>query len=317
MNGKVYIGQSIDLDRRKKDHIRNLNKNVGHNSHFQNAWNKYGENNFEFEVIHLVENSNELNYLETYYIEKYDSTNPNKGYNFTHGGDNPSVSELYRNELRMKARGKNTNLSIEDVRRIKLSLYCLMDRSEISAMFNIKKKTITPISNGNNFNYINPELNDKIYNLKQTLIEERNSNILKLYDDGKGVSEICKLTELSVSIVEKCIYKNRDAVNTKRKKYQQVYDEVHKLYNEGYKKYHISKILKISPSTVDRYLTNYSNPYKELNYKKVTKDIEYKIIELYFKELRSVKEIAGLFCVSENTIRDYISRYKNVNTEVS
>lgn len=317
INGKIYIGQSIDLDRRKKEHIRDLNKNRNHNNHFQNAWNKYGEENFKFEYIHIVEDSSELNYLETYYINLYDSTNPDNGYNYTYGGDNPSVSELYREEIRLKSRGKNTNLSTEDVRRIKLSLYCLMDRHEISEMFDIKKKTITSIANGKNFNYINPELNEKIYNLKRVLIDERNSKILEIFDDGKSITEICNITELSVSVVEKCVYKYRNSAEINKKKYQQIYDEVHRLYNEGHKKYHISKILKISPSTVDRYLTNYSNPYKELNFKKVTKEIENKIIELYFEEHRSVKEIADLFYLSENTVRDYISRYKHINTEVS
>ena len=87
INNKVYIGQSIDIDRRLKDHISGLNGNYGHNPHFQNAWNKYGEKNFEFEIVEEVEDTNLLDEREIYYISKYDSNNPDKGYNMMPGGN--------------------------------------------------------------------------------------------------------------------------------------------------------------------------------------------------------------------------------------
>ena len=317
INNKVYIGQSINLQRRKTDHIRDLNKNRNHNNHFQNAWNKYGEENFIFEIIHVVDDSDELNKLETYYIDLYDSTNPDKGYNYTRGGDNPSVSELYRQEMKVKLRGINSKLSFEDVRHIKLLMFCLMDRKEISKLFNVSVKSLTQISIGKSFDYVSPELNDKIHNLKQCLIDERNEYILELFDSGLGITDICNKTGYTASIVEKCVYKYRDAIGTRKRKYQHIYDEVHRLYEEGYNKYTISKMLKISPSTVNRYLTNFSNPYNELNYKKVTKDIENEIINLYFNEDKTIKYIADIFSLSENTVRDYVNRYKHANTEVS
>lgn len=41
INGKFYIGSSIDLGERWKSHIDELNRNVHDNFHLQNAWNKY------------------------------------------------------------------------------------------------------------------------------------------------------------------------------------------------------------------------------------------------------------------------------------
>lgn len=41
--GKRYIGSSIDVERRLKEHKRNLKAHRHSNQHLQNAWNKYQE----------------------------------------------------------------------------------------------------------------------------------------------------------------------------------------------------------------------------------------------------------------------------------
>lgn len=58
INGKFYIGSSKDLVRRRKDHFRLLKKGINHSVLLQRAVNKYGLDNFVFEV--LVECSEEL-----------------------------------------------------------------------------------------------------------------------------------------------------------------------------------------------------------------------------------------------------------------
>ena len=78
INGKVYIGATVDLDRRCKNHRSSLQKHIHHNSHLQAAWDKYGEDAFTFSVI--VECSRDM--LETFEqatIDKYDAANT--GYN--------------------------------------------------------------------------------------------------------------------------------------------------------------------------------------------------------------------------------------------
>ena len=44
-----YVGQTIDLERRKKEHFKDLEDNKHLNKKLQSAWNKYGKNNFSFE----------------------------------------------------------------------------------------------------------------------------------------------------------------------------------------------------------------------------------------------------------------------------
>ena len=51
INGKFYIGSSKDLSRRKKDHFRLLKKGINHSILLQRAVNKYGLDNFIFEII--------------------------------------------------------------------------------------------------------------------------------------------------------------------------------------------------------------------------------------------------------------------------
>ncbi len=51
INGNKYIGSTININKRWYVHKYNLNKNQHINNHLQNAWNKYGKNNFKFEVV--------------------------------------------------------------------------------------------------------------------------------------------------------------------------------------------------------------------------------------------------------------------------
>lgn len=52
INGKVYIGSTAkSFYHRWHVHKSNLKKNTHHCTYLQNAWNKYGEENFEFHII--------------------------------------------------------------------------------------------------------------------------------------------------------------------------------------------------------------------------------------------------------------------------
>lgn len=92
-----YIGLTVDYKRRKRDHLNELRKNKHENPKLQNAWNKYGEQEFhfrcwEFEIAH----PDELKPLECQYIEKYDSLN--NGFNLTPGGGAPPLRQKVSND---------------------------------------------------------------------------------------------------------------------------------------------------------------------------------------------------------------------------
>lgn len=85
LNGKCYIGQTRhSLEHRKTIHLMCAKKGV--ETHFYQAIRKYGEENFEWEIICSTNDKKRLNELETFYITKYDSIK--HGYNMVDGGDN-------------------------------------------------------------------------------------------------------------------------------------------------------------------------------------------------------------------------------------
>ena len=96
VNGKKYVGQSIDIMTRWKHHINQLERNNHVNKHLQYSWNKYGKDNFNFYVILECEECM-LDDLECKYINEFHTTDQAYGYNKESGGNlNKHVSEETR-----------------------------------------------------------------------------------------------------------------------------------------------------------------------------------------------------------------------------
>lgn len=106
INNKKYIGQSIDIYRRERDHINKLKRNDHYNDFLQNSFNKHGFENFKFEIIEIT-NEEQLNEREIYWIEYYDCYK--NGYNKNLGGNYVDL-EMRRNKL-----PKNFNKLVNDV----------------------------------------------------------------------------------------------------------------------------------------------------------------------------------------------------------
>jgi group I intron endonuclease len=83
---KYYIGQTIhDLKTRKRRHVYDA-FTLDSYTLFAKAIRKYGQNAFIWDVIDDARDIQELDELEAYYIDSYDSFND--GYNMTTGGQN-------------------------------------------------------------------------------------------------------------------------------------------------------------------------------------------------------------------------------------
>ena len=49
-----YVGQTIDINRRKRTHFNTLRSNTHDNPKLQASWNKYGEKSFIFYLIEVL-----------------------------------------------------------------------------------------------------------------------------------------------------------------------------------------------------------------------------------------------------------------------
>lgn len=81
---KVYVGSSINLNTRRSTHLTELRANRHHSVKLQNAYNKYGEDNFIFEILEQTSDGltrDELLAREQYYIDLLDSHK--SGYNMS------------------------------------------------------------------------------------------------------------------------------------------------------------------------------------------------------------------------------------------
>lgn len=99
VSSKKYIGQSVNVNNRWRQHRNELNKNCHFNDYLQKSWNKHGESCFRFYVLEYC-NEEDLDEREIYYIELYNTLNRDYGYNLKTGGQsNPSLSEESRKKL--------------------------------------------------------------------------------------------------------------------------------------------------------------------------------------------------------------------------
>lgn len=134
INNKVYIGQSVNIEKRIISH-KNTGfnpKNSSYDYPLYKAIRKYGLENFSFEIIEEL-NKDLLNDREKYWISYYNSNNKNFGYNQTDGGDT----------------GTFKTLSWESVEQIiELLMTTEKSQEEIAKLFNVSQMAISDINTG-------------------------------------------------------------------------------------------------------------------------------------------------------------------------
>jgi group I intron endonuclease len=119
VNGKFYLGKTNNFLYRISKHKYTLRNKIHINEHLQKAWNKYGEDNFIFEVLeeydveHLVS-------MEHYWCNLLDAFNYNRAYNIrpTH----PFGKSANSIEMRQKVKKALTGKKLSDEHKLKLSL---------------------------------------------------------------------------------------------------------------------------------------------------------------------------------------------------
>lgn len=97
IDSRVYIGQSINVEKRILEHTYSLHSNKHSNRKLNNFVTKYGFDKISFELLEKCDKQ-DLNKLEIKWIEFYNSKN--NGFNCTDGGeDNPMNHEENRKKV--------------------------------------------------------------------------------------------------------------------------------------------------------------------------------------------------------------------------
>ena len=107
INGKKYVGQTKGtLKNRHRQHMYEAN-NIGHgfNYHLHNSIRKYGIENFELDILNMSDDYS-IDMLEKYYIEKWNLTNRNNGYNSSTGGNDCLYTEERNKKISEYHKGK-------------------------------------------------------------------------------------------------------------------------------------------------------------------------------------------------------------------
>ena len=99
---KVYVGQSVNIEKRWLRHKEMLNANIHSNKHLQSAWNKYGENSFVFSILEEC-SVDKLTEREQYWIDFYGGINSTHNYNYQSASRNEISDET---RLRMSVSHK-------------------------------------------------------------------------------------------------------------------------------------------------------------------------------------------------------------------
>lgn len=141
-SNRSYIGQTIqDPNQRRLEHIAD-SRHKPRTYHFHNALKKYGIESFTFTVIAEAKTLEELNDLEEFYVNYYDSIN--NGFNIRFPGGNKthnpeskkrmSVAQTKAHERRRKNqdgiekhkthihKGKTNLWTLSDETRLKMSI---------------------------------------------------------------------------------------------------------------------------------------------------------------------------------------------------
>ena len=142
--------------------------------------------------------------------------------------------------------------------------------------------------------------------------DERNQEIVSHYDNGLTITEIKNLMGLSKSIVEKAVYKYRDIKN--KDSQIEKYNKIFELHNQGINDYQISKIVDVSPSTVQRYLYKNVHPLNKAGNTKVNDELREKILDMYFNQKMTSIPISKNLGISKTTVMNVVNNYKYSST---
>jgi len=263
-NGKFYIGSSINITKRWYDHKRTLRKGIHDNDYLQKSWNKYGENNFEFNIIEIIENVTDLLIREQYHLDVMKPFDKDKTYNIC-GFANNMLGFKHSDETKMKLskihKGNKYNLgnkhSDETKKMMSISHTGEKHYSETIIKL-IKTKTGVGHSSETKNKLSNIKKGKPALNKRKVYQLDTDGNTIKLWDsltdaannyniDPSRISSVCN-GRTKICIGFKWVYFSS---NEKTKLTDTIKKEIINLYKTGYYSTRkLADLFNISKSTI-------------------------------------------------------------------
>lgn len=195
ITGKVYIGKTIDINRRMMQHFKVTPK---YSHHLANAIKKYGIDNFKEEIIFEVEAEDRaalntaLSNAEKSYIEQYDSYR--NGYNSTIGGEGTSGFHwLESSKKKLSESLKKFFESAKGEAQIEHTISCIKGRE-------VSKETREKIGRGNKGKVVSEETRAKIRNYQLSNASSKYVSVLQYDLDNNLLNRFNSITEAAKSI---------------------------------------------------------------------------------------------------------------------
>ena len=120
VNGKMYIGSSVNGNRRYREHLRSLKRGDHLSSRLQRSFDKYGAEAFVFIVLKYTE-ENQHRVEEARIIKLMDSTNREKGYNHSDLTELGVLKHAEETKEKIRKAGKGRVFSEESKEKIRKS----------------------------------------------------------------------------------------------------------------------------------------------------------------------------------------------------
>jgi len=171
INGKSYIGQSNNIDRRFREHT---NKKSELNLSIKRAVKKYGKENFDLEILETIDipNRDKLNELEMYYISLHKPE-----YNRTFGGSgqmgmfaSDKTKELLRKSGKEQWNNKTDeekNKILKNFKKTEIGHKVSIETREKLRLANIGKKATEETKNKMRQSMLNKKLNGYVRDNKK------------------------------------------------------------------------------------------------------------------------------------------------------
>ena len=133
VNGRVYVGQSVDVYARWKEHCKAARR--GHKSYLYDSMRKHGVVAFELVVLEQCV-ATALDAREAYWMDHYQCHDETKGYNYRPAGQGTqAMTPLARARISARLKGKKMSPErVEQMRQISTGKPCSAEaRKKISA----------------------------------------------------------------------------------------------------------------------------------------------------------------------------------------